>query len=65
MSNDELAFLQEQLEATELLACDNCRQETLHAHIEVLDCYTQATEFLMECTVCGTQRSWMHLQTQQ
>ncbi|MBO0360442.1 hypothetical protein J0X19_20945 [Hymenobacter sp. BT186] len=59
MRDDELLFLQEQLEATELLACATCRQETLHAHVEVLERYAQATELLMECTACGTRRLWL------
>ena len=65
MRDDELQFLQEQLEATELLPCATCQLETLHAHVEVLERYTQATEFLMECTTCGTRRTWMHLETPQ
>jgi uncharacterized Zn finger protein len=60
MKNDELQFLQEQLEATELLPCATCGQETLHAHVEVLERYSHATEFLMECTACGTRRTWLH-----
>lgn len=62
MKNDELQFLQEQLEATELLPCVTCRQETLHAHVEVLERYAHGTELLMECTACGTQRTWMQLE---
>ncbi|AIZ65425.1 hypothetical protein PK28_17325 (plasmid) [Hymenobacter sp. DG25B] len=61
MKDDELQFLQEQLEATELLPCAICGEETLHAHIEVLERYAHATELLMECTVCGSRRTWMHL----
>lgn len=61
MKDDELQFLQEQLEATELLPCATCKQETLHAHVEVLEQYGDATELLMECTVCGTRRLWMQL----
>ncbi|GAA3932095.1 hypothetical protein [Hymenobacter algoricola] len=61
MDNEELDFLQEQLDATELLVCAACRDETLHAHVEVLGNYPQATELLMECTVCGTRRSWLQL----
>ena len=63
MGDDELEFLQEQLESTELLPCVTCREQTLHAHLEVLERYAQATEFLMECTACGTRRMWMHLET--
>ncbi|MDU0372312.1 hypothetical protein ACFST9_14055 [Hymenobacter monticola] len=65
MKDDELQFLQEQLEATELLPCATCRQETLHAHVEVLERYAYATELLMECTACGTRRTWMQLETPQ
>jgi len=61
MKDDELQFLQEQLEATELLPCASCQQETLHAHLEVLEQYAQATEFLMACTACGLQRPWLHV----
>jgi hypothetical protein len=61
MKDDELQFLQEQLEATELLPCAACQHETLHAHMEVLERYTQATEFVMQCTTCSTQRTWMQL----
>jgi hypothetical protein len=61
MGDDEIEFLQDQLEATELLHCATCRQKTLHAHVEVLERYTWASELLMECTQCGTKRSWMYL----
>lgn len=60
MKDDELRFLEEQLEANELLLCATCRQESLHAHAEVLERYAHATEFLMTCTSCGTQRTWVH-----
>ena len=63
MSDEELQFLEEQLAGTELLPCAACQQETLHAHVEVLERYTNATEFLMECTACGTRRTWMQLET--
>lgn len=63
MKDDEFEFLQEQLEATELLPCATCRQETLHAHEEVLERYAHATELLMACTACGTRRTWMLLET--
>ena len=62
MKDDELQFLQEQLEATELLACATCQQETLHAHVEVLERNAHVTEFLMECTACGTRCTWMCLE---
>lgn len=62
MKDGELQFLQEQLDATEVLACATCRQETLHAHVEVLEQYAHATELLMECTACGTRRPWMQLE---
>ncbi|SNC77563.1 hypothetical protein SAMN06265337_4154 [Hymenobacter gelipurpurascens] len=62
MKDDELQFMQEQLEATELLFCATCQQETLHAHVEVLERYALATEFLMECTACDTRRMWMSLE---
>jgi|GEM_PF-4799180 len=62
MRDDELAFLLLQLDATELLHCAVCGQDTLHAHVEVLERYANATEFLMECTVCGNRRSWMHVE---
>jgi uncharacterized Zn finger protein len=65
MKDDELVFLQEQLNATELLPCATCRQETLHAHVEVLERYAHATELLMECTACGTRRTWMQLEMPQ
>jgi uncharacterized protein CbrC (UPF0167 family) len=61
MGDDELVFLQQQLEATELLPCAVCQQETLHAHVEVLERYSNATEFLMECTACGKRRTWMQV----
>jgi hypothetical protein len=64
MGDEEQKFLEEQLAANELLPCAVCRQETLHAHVEVLERYSTATDFLMACTACGTQRSWMHLETQ-
>lgn len=65
MKDDELDFLQQQLDATELLPCAACRQETLHAHVEVLERYSYATEFLMECTSCGTRRSWIYQEVQE
>lgn len=59
MENDELSFLEEQLAATELLACATCGEETLHAHVEVLEVLLVATELKMECTHCQTLRSWI------
>ena len=39
--DDELDFLQQQLDATELLPCAACWQETLYAHVEVLERYSE------------------------
>ena len=59
MEDDELSFLEEQLAATELLACVRCGEDTLHAHLEVLEVYPVGTELLMQCTRCQTERKWM------
>jgi hypothetical protein len=59
MQNDELSFLEEQLAATELLACATCGEDTLHAHEEVLEVYPLATELKMQCTCCQTSRTWI------
>lgn len=59
MQNDELTFLEEQIAGTELLACATCGEETLHAHIEVLEVYPLATELRMQCTCCQTERTWI------
>ena len=59
MQNDELSFLEEQLAATELLACATCGEDTLHAHEEVLEVYPLATELKMHCTCCLTSRTWL------
>ncbi|SMB79396.1 hypothetical protein SAMN00120144_3124 [Hymenobacter roseosalivarius DSM 11622] len=59
MEDDELSFLEEQLAGTELLACVTCGEDTLHAHLEVLEVYPVGTELLMQCTRCQTERMWM------
>jgi len=59
MQQDELAFLEEMFEATELLACATCGEDTLHAHEEVLEVYPLATELKMQCTCCQTSRTWL------
>jgi hypothetical protein len=59
MQDDELAFLEDQLAGTELLACVTCGEDTLHAHAEVLEVYPMATELLMQCTCCQTERTWI------
>ncbi|GAA4366158.1 hypothetical protein GCM10023185_37100 [Hymenobacter saemangeumensis] len=59
MQDDELRFLEEQLAGTELLACVACGEDTLHAHLEVLEVYPVGTELLMHCTRCQTERKWM------
>jgi len=59
MSNDELHFLEEQLAGTELLTCVTCGEDTLHAHLEVVEVYPVGTELLMQCTHCQTERKWM------
>lgn len=60
MDAEELKFLEEQLAATELLPCCECRQLTLHAHREVLATYAQGgAELLMECTHCQAVQVWI------
>lgn len=59
MQDDELTFLEEQLAGTELLACATCGEETLHAHVEVLEVYPLAIELRMQCTCCQTERAWV------
>lgn len=59
MQDDELTFLEDQLAGTELLACVTCGEDTLHAHAEVLEVYPMATELLMQCTSCQTERTWI------
>ncbi len=60
MDTEELEFLEEQLAATELLTCRECRQLTLHAHREVLATYAQGrAELLMECTHCQAVQVWV------
>lgn len=56
MQADELDFLQEMLESTELLHCDTCHEETLHAHDEVLSVAGGVSEVLMQCTSCMSTR---------
>lgn len=58
MQADELYFLEDMLQANELLPCATCHEETLHAHEEVLESLPLATEFRMRCTCCGTGRTW-------
>gem|GEM_PF-5409204 len=36
-----------------------CGEETLHAHEEVLEVYSLATELKMQCTCCQTSRTWL------
>jgi hypothetical protein len=59
MSPDELQFLEDCLAANELRLCLNCGQQTLHAHLEVVEVQLVATELLMECTHCATVRRWL------
>ncbi|GAA4509525.1 hypothetical protein GCM10023172_43150 [Hymenobacter ginsengisoli] len=59
MQDDELAFLEDQLAGTELLSCETCGEDTLHAHAEVLEVYPMATKLLMQCTCCQTERTWI------
>ena len=59
MQDDELTFLEDQIAGTELLACVTCDEDTLHAHAEVLEVYPMATELLMQCTCCQTERPWI------
>lgn len=59
MQDEELSFLKDQLAGTELLPCATCGEDTLHAHAEVLEVYPMATELLMQCTCCQTERKWI------
>lgn len=59
MQDDELDFLEEMLAGNELLHCSTCGEETLHAHVEVVEVLPVATELKMECTHCQTLRSWI------
>lgn len=59
MDPNELEFLEERLAATELLPCAECGEETLHAHLEVLEAYAYGSELLMQCTECGATRTWV------
>lgn len=58
MRNDELDFLEELLAGTELLRCDTCGEDTLHAHQEVLNVLPVGTALRMQCTHCQTSRPW-------
>jgi hypothetical protein len=59
MQADELDFLEDMLQANELLRCVICHEETLHAHEKVLAAWLHATELRMQCTSCGTSRAWL------
>jgi len=59
MPPEELQFLEDFLAATEWLFCRSCAEQTPHAHQEVVEVQSVATELLMECTYCGTVRRWL------
>lgn len=61
MQADELEFLEDMLQANELLPCATCQEETLHAHEEVLASWPHATKLRMRCTCCGTSRTWLQV----
>ncbi|QNE42221.1 hypothetical protein F1C16_21585 (plasmid) [Hymenobacter sp. NBH84] len=59
MMTDQITFLEDMLESTELLYCTSCGEETLHAHEEVLTRTADLTEVLMRCTQCMETRTWI------
>lgn len=65
MSPEELEFMENRLEATELLECQACGQLTLHAHEEVLETFAAGTKLQMSCTDCLTSRTWIDWDTTQ
>jgi hypothetical protein len=59
MKADELAFLEESIENSVLLNCEECQDETLHTHEEVLDTPGPLREMVMRCKDCLTCRTWI------
>ena len=57
MDAEDLDFLEERLDNTELYACDVCQELTLHTHEEVLSIQDSVTEVLMRCTECMSCRT--------
>lgn len=56
MQTDELAFLEEMIESSELLDCTSCGEDTLHAHEEVVPIAGGVTEVVMRCASCLSTR---------
>lgn len=65
MQKDELEFIEDMVASTELLHCQHCQEQTLHAHQQVLDVLPVATLLLMECTHCQTTQNWLDWDTPQ
>ena len=52
MNSDEIGFLEDQLAASELLYCKECKEDTLPNHLEVLETYPNGAEVLRQCSYC-------------
>lgn len=60
MEAEELEFLEDMLQANELLHCATCNAETLHAHLEVMHGYRgPRVAILMQCTQCQATQVWL------
>jgi hypothetical protein len=61
MQADQLVFLEEMISNAELLDCEQCQDQTLHTHEEVLRIDGNVTELRMRCTDCMTCRTWLQV----
>lgn len=59
MPTDDTTNLEELMDATLLLQCGQCQEETLHSIDEVLEVFGPASKILARCTHCGQeQQTW-------
>ena len=58
MDAAELDFIEESIANAVLLDCEECQDQTLHTHEEVLDTPGPARELVMRCKECLHLRTW-------
>lgn len=59
MPTDDTTNLEELMDATLLLQCANCQEQTLHSIDTVLDVFGPASKLLTRCTHCDQeQETW-------
>ncbi|MGI4734790.1 MAG: hypothetical protein ACRYG7_06370 [Janthinobacterium lividum] len=59
MEADDLAFLEDLLETSELLDCATCQEKTLYAQEEAVSTAAGVTELVMRCGGCMNCRAYL------